>query len=104
MADTRAQGKVEAWVRNEWLPREFGQQFLKAKIQLSSGGKFEFDAVSSDGKFDGRGHQVAHGLPGEAGEVTVQGADLEEERPEHLRTLRSDHLAEIRQGRSDRDS
>ena len=34
--------------------------------------------------FDGRGHQVAHGLPGEPGEVTAQGADLEEERPEHL--------------------
>ena len=33
---------------------------------------------------DRRRHQVADGLPGEAGEVTAQGAHLEEQWPEHL--------------------
>ena len=49
-------------------------------------GHLGLDPVEDDGDharaesrlFDGRGHQVAQGFPGEAGEVTAQGADLEE--------------------------
>lgn len=48
MADTSAQGLVEKWVRDHWLPQRCGQHFRKARIKLSAGGVFEFDAVSKD--------------------------------------------------------
>jgi hypothetical protein len=48
MAVTRTQGRVEAWIRDQWLPKEFRRAFTKRKLNLSSGGSFEFDAVSSD--------------------------------------------------------
>ncbi len=48
MANTTIQGKVEKWVRDEWMPVHFGLPFHKARLQLSSGGFFEFDAVSAD--------------------------------------------------------
>lgn len=49
MADTRCQLEVEDWVRREWLPARFGQEFRSSKLRLLPGGKFEFDAVSADG-------------------------------------------------------
>lgn len=48
MADTRVQLKVEDWVRREWLPKKYGQEFRPARLRLSAGGFFDFDAVSSD--------------------------------------------------------
>ncbi len=48
MADTRVQTTVEDWVRREWMPTAFGQQFRRERLLLSSGGRFDFDAVSSD--------------------------------------------------------
>ncbi len=49
MADTRAQLQVEEWIRQEWMPVEFGQVFRAQRFRLTSGGFFDFDAVSSDG-------------------------------------------------------
>jgi hypothetical protein len=48
MADTRCQLECEDWVRLRWLPPKFGQQFHRERLQLSSGGMFDFDAVSAD--------------------------------------------------------
>ena len=48
MANTRTQGRAEAWIRDTWLPEQFRRPFTKRKLKLSSGGYFEFDAVSSD--------------------------------------------------------
>ena len=48
MADTRVQLEVEDWVRREWLPTKFNQQFRRERLRLSAGGVFDFDAVSSD--------------------------------------------------------
>jgi len=48
MADTSVQREVENWVRDQWLPEKFAQQFHKRKCKLDSGGDFEFDAVSQD--------------------------------------------------------
>ena len=36
-------------MRREWLPREFGQMFSRERLKLTSGGVFDFDAVSADG-------------------------------------------------------
>lgn len=49
MADTRIQLLVEDWVRRVWLPRQYQQEFRKARLQLNAGGCFDFDAVSADG-------------------------------------------------------
>jgi len=48
MANTRVQIEVEDWVRREWLSNHLGQTLYRERIQLLSGGVFEFDAVSSD--------------------------------------------------------
>ena len=48
MADTRVQVEVEDWVRREWMPLKFGQRFRRERVSLSSGGVFDFDAVSED--------------------------------------------------------
>ena len=48
MADTRVQLEVEDWIRREWLPTKFNQQFRRERLRLSAGGVFDFDAVSSD--------------------------------------------------------
>lgn len=48
-ADTRAQLQVEEWIRQEWMPSEFRQVFHAQRFQLTSGGVFDVDAVSSDG-------------------------------------------------------
>lgn len=48
MADTRVQVEVEDWVRREWMPQAFGQKFHRERLVLTSGGRFDFDAVSAD--------------------------------------------------------
>lgn len=48
MANTRVQLEVEDWVRREWLPKFYNQQFRRERLRLSAGGVFDFDAVSSD--------------------------------------------------------
>jgi hypothetical protein len=48
MADTRVQLRVEDWVCKHWLPQHFGQPFHRERLELSSGGVFDFDAVSAD--------------------------------------------------------
>ena len=48
MADTRVQLEVEDWVRQHWMPREYGQIFRRERLRLTSGGVFDFDAVAAD--------------------------------------------------------
>lgn len=48
MADTRVQIEVEDWVRRYWFPPKYGQQFHRERVDLEWGGKFDFDAVSTD--------------------------------------------------------
>jgi len=51
MADsTTATKDVENWIRNEFLPKKYNQAFSKRKLGVQSGGEFECDAVSEDGK------------------------------------------------------
>jgi len=53
MADTRAQKKAEGWVLAKFLPSVYGVPFGNRKVLLNWGGKFDFDAVSPDGKIVG---------------------------------------------------
>ena len=48
MADTRVQLEIEDWVRKNWMPKEYGIQFQRERVSLTSGGVFDFDAVSTD--------------------------------------------------------
>ena len=48
MADTTVHRLVEDWVVGEWLPKQFRQSFHGSQLPLSSGGVFDFDAVSDD--------------------------------------------------------
>ncbi|PYO63146.1 MAG: hypothetical protein DMD28_03060, partial [Gemmatimonadetes bacterium] len=48
MADTITQRRAEQWIREVWLPSVFRQTFRKQPVRLTSGGEFEFDAISSD--------------------------------------------------------
>ena len=48
MADTTIQREIEDWICHRWLPLQSNRKFSKKKIRLSSGGVFEFDAVSDD--------------------------------------------------------
>ena len=50
MADTRTQIEVEDWIRRQWLTAQFNQQFFRDRMPLSSGGVFDYDAVSTDRK------------------------------------------------------
>ncbi len=50
MADTRVQLETEDWVRTQWMPTQYGQDFYRDRVKLSSGGVFDFDAVSVDRK------------------------------------------------------
>lgn len=51
MADTRIQHEAEAWVIEHGLQSVFpGTSFRGAKLPLTWGGLFNFDAVSSDGE------------------------------------------------------
>jgi hypothetical protein len=38
MADTRVQLEVEDWVREHWMQQQFGQNFYRNRLKLSSGG------------------------------------------------------------------
>lgn len=49
MADTRCQLECEDWVRQDWMQQRFGQRFHRDRVRLTSGGFFDFDAVSADG-------------------------------------------------------
>jgi len=53
MADSRIQLEIEKWVRTYWLPEKYAQEFTPRSLTLSPGGKFDFDAVSSDGSIVG---------------------------------------------------
>jgi hypothetical protein len=48
MADSTIQREIEDWIRQYSLPSMFERTFSKKKIRLSSGGVFEFDAVSDE--------------------------------------------------------
>jgi hypothetical protein len=48
MADTRVQLEIEDWIREHWMAKSFGQAFYRNRLKLSSGGVFDFDAVSED--------------------------------------------------------
>ncbi|HUW58535.1 MAG TPA: hypothetical protein VMZ92_18005 [Planctomycetota bacterium] len=48
MADTRIQRAVEDWVRRNWMPQQYGVDFFRERVTLTSGGVFDFDAVSAD--------------------------------------------------------
>ena len=51
MADSAMPIKdMENWIRGEVLPKKYGQAFTKRKLGVQSGGEFECDAVSEDGK------------------------------------------------------
>ena len=47
---TIATKEVEIWIKNEFLPKKYQQAFAKRKLGVQSGGEFECDAVSEDGK------------------------------------------------------
>ena len=48
MADTRVQVEVEDWVRENWMRERLGASFSRERVRLSSGGVFDFDAVSAN--------------------------------------------------------
>jgi len=48
VADTSVQLEVEEWVRSNWMPAHFDKSFLGKRLRLTSGGAFDFDAVSDD--------------------------------------------------------
>ncbi|MGB9588163.1 MAG: hypothetical protein ACPL7O_08290 [Armatimonadota bacterium] len=50
MADTRVQLEIIDWVREKWMPEKFGCHFYRNRLSLTSGGVFDFDAVSQDRK------------------------------------------------------
>jgi len=50
MADTRVQTEVETWIRSNWMPKQFVQEFTRKSMILASGGKYSFDAVSEDNR------------------------------------------------------
>ena len=51
MTDSTIAAKdVENWIRNEFLSNKYHQAFAKRKLGIQSGGEFECDAVSEDGK------------------------------------------------------
>ncbi len=68
MADASANLMVEEWVRGEWMFERYGQLFSSARVSLSSGGFFNFDAVSADGRIVGNistsGSKMANGKLG----------------------------------------
>ncbi|MCY4183230.1 MAG: hypothetical protein OXF43_10155 [Gammaproteobacteria bacterium] len=52
MANSWQNLEIEVWIAENWLPDNIGNRlsFSKTKILLTSGGEFEFDAVSNDTK------------------------------------------------------
>jgi hypothetical protein len=49
MANTHTQIEIERWIRTQWMPKYFNQEFMAQRLQLNTGGHFDFDAVSEDG-------------------------------------------------------
>lgn len=68
MSDSKVQLDIEKWIREEWLPKVFGQKFRPAPLKLESGGMFNFDAVSQDNmivvNISTSGVKTASGNPG----------------------------------------
>ena len=50
MADTKAQVEAEKWIREEYLPKKYGQSFRRNNLGLQSRTQSNFDAVSDDGE------------------------------------------------------
>jgi hypothetical protein len=48
MADTKAQIEAEKWIREEYLPKKYGQSFWQKNLDLQSRTQSKFDAVSDD--------------------------------------------------------
>lgn len=48
MADSRIQLEIEKWIRDNFLPQKYHQQFTPRRLQLNTEGFFDFDAVSAD--------------------------------------------------------
>jgi hypothetical protein len=49
MANTNAQMEAEKWIRKEYLPKLYGQEFTKRNMILKTRGEFAFEAVSENG-------------------------------------------------------
>jgi hypothetical protein len=50
MADLKAQIEAEQWIREEYLPKKYGQPFREKSLELQSRALARFDAVSEDGE------------------------------------------------------
>jgi hypothetical protein len=50
MADTKAQIEAENWIREQYLPKKYGQSFRQKNLDLQSRTQSKFDAVSDDGE------------------------------------------------------
>jgi len=48
MANSNIRREVEDWIRGDWLPEQFGQTFERRRVALSTGGDYQFSAVSDD--------------------------------------------------------
>ena len=48
MAETKAHIEAEKWIREEYLPKKYGQSFQQKSLDLQSRTQFTFDAVSDD--------------------------------------------------------
>ena len=48
MADTaKVAHEVEQWIMENWMVKEFGHEFRRAKVMLTSGGEHTFSAVNN---------------------------------------------------------
>lgn len=50
MAEAKAQAEAENWIREEYLPKKYGQPFREKSLELQSRALARFDAVSEDGE------------------------------------------------------
>ena len=48
MADTKAHVEAEKWIREQYLPKKYGQSFRQKNLDLQSRTQSKFDAVSDD--------------------------------------------------------
>jgi hypothetical protein len=46
MADTNIQRVIEKWIRSEWMPATYGEDFFPGRVQFINGSKFAFDTVN----------------------------------------------------------
>ena len=53
MSNTQVQIEVERWIVENHLPKHYQMKFVKKKLPLFWGGKFQFDAVSESNKIAG---------------------------------------------------